>query len=216
MRQDQNVQDDWLDRLAFPEEDTAAWTDEAKAAEFDARLRRRRRPYIIGMRLLAAAAMLTAVFVGVKQWPAQPVETAVAPQAPVVTAQATPAAEPAPQPSLMAQSEPSAKPSRRVIKQKPVPPVETEPAEEAETPETAEEVMTPALPTTEELLADLSEADRERLLLCLAELEQQKETHRRQAAARKAQQQREMELVMALLAKEPAKTQAGTVIVQNS
>ena len=207
MRQDQNVQDDWLDRLAFPEEDTAAWTDEAKAAEFDARLRRRRRPYIIGMRLLAAAAMLTAVFVGVKQWPAHPVETAVAPQAPVVTAQAVPAAEPAPQPTLMAQSEPSAKPSRRVIKQKPAPPVETEPAEE---------VMTPALPTTEELLADLSEADRERLLLCLAELEQQKETHRRQAAARKAQQQREMELVIALLAKEPAKTQAGTVIVQNS
>ena len=36
------------------------------------------------------------------------------------------------------------------------------------------------------------------------------------AAARKAQQQREMELVIALLAKEPAKTQAGTVIVQNS
>ena len=166
MRQDQNVQDDWLDRLAFPEEDMAAWTDETKAAEFDARLRRRRRPYIIGMRLLAAAAMLTAVFVGVKQWPAQPVET--------------------------------------------------EPAEEAETPETAEEVTPPALPTTEELLADLSEADRERLLLCLAELEQQKETHRRQAAARKAQQQREMELVIALLAKEPAKTQAGTVIVQNS
>ena len=72
MRQDQNVQNDWLDRLAFPEEDTAAWTDEAKAAEFDARLRRRRRPYIIGMRLLAAAAMLTAVFVGVKQWQTHP------------------------------------------------------------------------------------------------------------------------------------------------
>ena len=211
MKKNDMLSDEWFDGLTFPDEDVAAWTDEAKAGDFD-RMVRRRRLYVIGRRVAAVAAVLAVAVTGV--WLCVP-RTADPTEAPAVTAQTSVGETPVP-PSLMVEvtvPEPAPKPVKVERKQKSKRQARSEYPEPPSEPETAESMQ---LPTPEYMLADLPPAAQQHIELYEAEMEQQKETHRRQKADKVARQQREIELVLTLLAKEPAKVPAGTVIVQNS